>query len=89
MILVAVLALIGDGELLFLRGDSVMAVQLSEANPPAGAPRALFAIPGGRTGVWDVTADGQRFAFVRTVGELGRTRVRLLLNAFQPGGGAP
>ena len=79
----------GDGELLFLRGDSVMAVQLSDANPPAGAPRALFAIPGGRTGVWDVTADGQRFAFVRTVGEPGRTRVRLLLNAFRPGGGAP
>jgi len=71
--------------LLYLRGDSVMRVEVTDADPPSiSAPRALFARPAGRAAPWDVSPDGQRFAFVVPTPGSSRVRLNLLLDALAP-----
>jgi Tol biopolymer transport system component len=68
----------GDGrELFYMIGDTMMSVEVDSADPLTfKTPARLFALPGMRGHFpdempwlqkYDVTADGQRFLFVRTV----------------------
>lgn len=61
----------GGRELVFRRGDSVMAVTVEPASGEVGAPTTLFAGPypdepnWSAPRSWDVTPDGQRFLLLR------------------------
>jgi len=61
----------GGRELVFRRGDSVMAVTADPRTGEAGRPAVLFAGPyesdpeWSQPRAWDVTPDGERFAFLK------------------------
>ena len=76
----------GGRELLFRNADSVIAVPFTAGPEPSfGAARAVLVgrFNTNRTAVgWDVSPDGRRFVFTRTMGERGAPTMHVVLNWF-------
>ena len=75
-------------ELVYRKGDTVMAVSIDLQNGRSGPPRALFAgsypdNPGWtRPRSYDVTPDGERFLMTKLPAGLPRPRINVVLNWF-------
>ena len=75
-------------ELVFRKGDSVMAVSMDEANGRTGPATALFGGPYPDSPGWtrprsyDVTPDGERFLLLKLPPERQRPRIQVVLNWF-------
>jgi hypothetical protein len=80
-----------NGEVFYFAGDALMVTRLTLDESPRAAPaRRLFTgafIRSGHEALWDVSPDGQRFAFVRGAGASNEIRVELLLHWAQSIGG--
>ena len=78
----------GGRELVYRKGDSVMAVSLDLETGRIGQPVALFAGPYQDNPGWtrprsyDVSPDGERFLLTRVPGDRPRPRVAVVLNWF-------
>jgi serine/threonine-protein kinase len=79
-----------DGrELVYRKGDSVMAVSMDLKNGRSGPPKALFAGPYPDNPGWtrprsyDVSRDGERFLMNRLPPDLPRPRIAMVLNWFE------
>jgi Tol biopolymer transport system component len=78
----------GGRELVYRKGDSVMAVSLDLENGRIGQPVALFAGPYQDNPGWtrprsyDVSPDGERFLLTRVPGDRPRPRIAVVLNWF-------
>ena len=78
----------GGRELVYRKGDTVMAVSIDLQNGRSGPPRALFAgsypdNPGWtRPRSYDVTPDGERFLMTKLPAGLPRPRINVVLNWF-------
>ena len=76
-------------ELFYRNGNRMMVVRIStgarDADPTLSAPRMLFdqkyAFVGNTIAAYDVSADGQRFAFVKQ--EAGANRLNVVINWFE------
>jgi serine/threonine-protein kinase len=79
----------GGRELVYRKGDSVMAVNVDLENGRIDPPRALFAgqypdNPGWtRPRSYDVSRDGERFLMIRRPAERPRPRIEVVLNWFE------
>jgi hypothetical protein len=78
-----------DGrELVYHKGDSVMAVSLDRAAGRVGQPQLLFAGPYPDNPGWtrprsyDVSRDGERFLMTRLPADRPRPRIAVVLNWF-------
>ena len=78
----------GGRELVYRKGDSVMAVSLDLENGRIGQPVALFAGPYQDNPGWtrprsyDVSRDGEHFLLTRVPGDRPRPRIAVVLNWF-------
>jgi len=76
----------GGREVLFRNADSVIAVPfVGGVEPRFGAARTVLVgrFNTNRTAVgWDVSPDGRRFVFTRTMGEIGAPSMNVVLNWF-------
>ena len=78
----------GGKELVYRKGDSVMAVSLELETGRIGQPVALFAGPYQDNPGWtrprsyDVSRDGERFLLTRVPGDRPRPRIAVVLNWF-------
>jgi len=78
----------GGRELVYRKGDSVMAVSVDLENGRSGPPRALFAGPYPDNPGWtrprsyDVSRDGERFLMMKLPAEQSRPRIAVVLNWF-------
>ncbi len=78
----------GGRELVYRKGDSVMAVATDLASGRSGAPSLLFAGPYPDNPGWtrprsyDVSADGERFLMTRLPDNLPRPQIAVVLNWF-------
>jgi hypothetical protein len=78
----------GGRELVYRKGDSVMAVVTDLARGRSGAPALLFAGPYPDNPGWtrprsyDVSADGERFLMTRLPDSRPRPQIALVLNWF-------
>ncbi|MDH4349203.1 MAG: hypothetical protein OEW17_10375, partial [Gemmatimonadota bacterium] len=78
----------GGRELVFRRGDSVMAVPVSPGTAEVGTPALLFAGPHEDAPEWsatrsyDVTPDGERFLMLRRPSGAARGRIQVTTNWF-------
>ncbi len=78
----------GGRELVYRKGDSVMAVSIDLENGRSGPPSALFAGPYPDNPGWtrprsyDVSRDGERFLLTKLPAAEGRPRVAVVLNWF-------
>src|ERR1051326_5292669 len=78
----------GGRELVFRKGDSVMAVSMDQSTGRTGPALALFGgrypdSPGWtRPRSYDVTADGEHFLLLRLPAERPRPRIQVVLNWF-------
>jgi serine/threonine-protein kinase len=78
----------GGRELVYRKGDSVMAVSMDLAGNRSGQPVALFGGPYPDSTGWtrprsyDVSADGERFLLLKRPPERERPRVNVVLNWF-------
>ena len=78
----------GGRELVYRKGDSVMAVSVDVENGRSGPPRALFAGPYPDNPGWtrprsyDVSRDGERFLMMKLPAEQSRPRIAVVLNWF-------
>jgi eukaryotic-like serine/threonine-protein kinase len=79
----------GGRELVFRKGDSVMAVSIDLASGPSGQPVALFGGPYPDSPGWtrprsyDVSRDGERFLLLKLPPGRERPRVNVVLNWFE------
>jgi hypothetical protein len=79
----------GGKELVYRKGDSVMAVSLDLENGRIGQPVALFAGPYQDNPGWtrprsyDVSRDGERFLLTRIPGDRPQPRIAVVLNWFE------
>jgi serine/threonine-protein kinase len=78
----------GGRELVFRKGDSVMAVSTDLMNGRSGQPVALFSGPYPDSPGWtrlrsyDVSRDGERFLMLKRPPERSRPRINVVLNWF-------
>ena len=78
----------GGRELVYRKGDSVMAVSVDLESGRSGTPRVLFAGPYPDNPGWtrprsyDVSRDGERFLMMKLPAEQSRPRVAVVLNWF-------
>src|SRR5713101_2495755 len=78
----------GGRELVYRKGDSVMAVSVDLENGRSGPPRALFAGPYPDNPGWtrprshNVSRDGERFLMMKLPAEQSRPRIAVVLNWF-------
>ena len=78
----------GGQELVYRKGDSVMAASIDLQNGRSGVPRALFAGPYPDNPGWtrprsyDVTRDGERFLMTKLPPAQSRPRIAVVLNWF-------
>src|SRR5438132_261110 len=78
----------GGSELVYRKGDSVMAVGVDLANGRSSQPRALFGGPYPDSPGWtrprsyDVSRDGERFLMLKLPPERIRPRIHVVLNWF-------
>ncbi len=78
----------GGSELVYRKGDSVMAVSVDLANGRSSQPRALFGGPYPDSPGWtrprsyDVSRDGERFLMLKLPPERIRPRIHVVLNWF-------
>ena len=78
----------GGRELVYRKGDSVMAVGLNLASSQIGQPVALFGGPYPDNPGWtrprsyDVTTDGKRFLMTKLPANRPRPRIAVVLNWF-------
>ena len=78
----------GGRELVYRKGDSVMAVSVDLENGRSSPPRALFAGPYPDNPGWtrprsyDVSRDGERFLMMKLPAEELRPRIAVVLNWF-------
>jgi len=78
----------GGRELVYRKGDSVMAVSVDLENGRSGPPRPLFAGPypdnpgWTRSRSYDVSRDGERFLVMKLPAEQSRPRIAVVLNWF-------
>ena len=78
----------GGRELVFRKGDSVMAVSMDLQNGRSGQPIALFGGPYPDSPGWtrlrsyDVSRDGERFLMLKVPPERTRPRINVVLNWF-------
>jgi Tol biopolymer transport system component len=78
----------GGRELVYRKGDSVMAVAMDLANNRSGQPVALFGGPYADSPGWtrprsyDVSRDGERFLLLKRPPERERPRVNVVMNWF-------
>src|SRR6184192_4164149 len=76
------------GELVYRKGDSVMAVSIDLHNGRSGPPRALFGGPYPDSPGWtrprsyDVSRDGERFLMLKLPPQRIRPRIHVVLNWF-------
>jgi hypothetical protein len=79
----------GGRELVYRKGDSVMAVSVDLDNGRIGQPTALFAGPYPDNPGWtrprsyDVSRDGERFLLTRLPADPPRPRIVVVLNWFE------
>jgi serine/threonine-protein kinase len=79
----------GGKELVYRKGDSVMAVSLDLETGRIGQPVALFAGPYQDNPGWtrprsyDVSGDGERFLLTKVSGDRPRPRIAVVLNWFE------
>lgn len=75
-------------ELVFRKGDTVMAVGVDLANSRTGQPASLFTGPYPDSPGWtrprgyDVSADGERFLLLKLPPQRTRLRVNVVMNWF-------
>jgi len=78
----------GGRELVYRKGDSVMAVSVDLENGRSGPPKALFGGPYPDSPGWtrprsyDVSRDGERFLMTKLPAEERRPRIAVVLNWF-------
>jgi len=78
----------GGRELVYRKGDSVMAVSVDLENGRSGRPKALFGGPYPDSPGWtrprsyDVSRDGERFLMTKLPAEERRPRIAVVLNWF-------
>ena len=78
----------GGRELVYRKGDSVMAVSMNLQNGSSAQPVALFGGPypdspgWTRPGSYDVSGDGERFLLLKLPPERTRPRINVVLNWF-------
>jgi hypothetical protein len=78
----------GGRELVYRKGDSVMAVSLDLEKGQIGQPQALFGGPYPDNTGWtrprsyDVSRDGERFLMIKLPADRPRPRIAVVLNWF-------